>query len=198
MIAVRHFPTTIRTKGLVLAVLLTLSLGAYAPEAVAQVTPLGTCSGAPLGAGSYVLTANLATVATCFALGADNISIDFAGFSITALPVVAPGDNGITDGGIVRSGISIVFGTIRGFDIGIDLGASTNVRIEGMRILNNTNDGIVVGSGSNISGNISNNNGGNGIQVTCPSLLIGNIAEGNAGGNVNTIGAGCKLFHNNF
>jgi hypothetical protein len=181
-----------RTKGIVFAALLILSLGAYAREAAAAgVTPLFAC--ATLGAGSYVLVADIATVGTCFTLTANDISIVFSGFSIT-------GDGtgqGITDGGAALSGIAIVLGTIRSFGVGIDLFTSTDVQVESMRILGNLGDGIRVGAHSNIRKNIVNNNAGDGIQVTCKSLLDGNIAQGNAV-NLNDIGAGCKKPDNLF
>lgn len=181
------------TKGIIAAVLLALSLGAYAPEAAAAgITPLMACGA--LGTGTYVLVEDIPSVmGTCFTLTGNDISINFNGLSIK-------GDGtgqGITDGGVARSGIAIVFGTIRNFGVGIDLGASTDVQVESMRILGNTNDGIRVGAHSNIRKNIANNNGGDGIQVTCKSLLDGNVAQGNAV-NLNDIGAGCKKPDNLF
>lgn len=180
------------TKGIVFAILLTLSLGAYAPEAAAAgVTPLMACGS--LGSGSYVLVADITSAGTCFTLTANDISIVFSGFSITGNGT----GQGITDGGVALSGIAIVLGTIRNFGVGIDLFTSTDVQVESMRILGNAGDGIRVGAHSNIRKNIANNNGGDGIQVTCKSLLDGNVAQGNAV-NLNAIGAGCKKPDNLF
>jgi len=91
--------------------------------------------------GSYVVTGNISASGDCLVIGANNVTIDLAGFLII-------GDNtgdGITDEGNLVVGTTIQNGTVSNFAIGINLRSSSATSIDRILSTLNTNTGIVVG-----------------------------------------------------
>jgi hypothetical protein len=162
-------------------------------------------------AGSYKLSGNLTVPdanTTAIQVTADNVTIDFNGFSIlgplvcVGTPVTscnpAPGI-GIGIFGNVSRNVTVVNGTVRGLGgDGIKLGPDAYV--EKMHVLSNGGTGInflvsgiaigntVVGnqgggiaalSSSIVNGNRVIGNGFTGIILNCPAVVIGNVAFSN-------------------
>jgi len=97
--------------------------------------------------GSYVLTQNILTESNCIAINTDDVTINLNGYrikygrnQITDLPrrpdggsvdsTPGPRSYGIWDGSGAHRNIVIFDGTVEGFTDNIDLGHSSNVRVE--------------------------------------------------------------------
>jgi len=160
----------------ILVVMLVLAMGAYVTEATAQPTVLTMCQS--VGTGSYVLGNNISTTGTCFTLTGDNITIDLNGFTINGDD--SGSDFGITDGG-ARQNIVIRNGTIRDFQVAIDLDQSDGCKVEWILAFRNTSSGIRVGDDCNVSHNIANNSQ-RGITHGSSCDISYNIANNNAVG----------------
>jgi hypothetical protein len=191
----------------VLVVLVTLALAGagWAGTASAQ-TPLTAC-GVLAAPGNYLLTKNLTSAGTCFVIAANGVGLDLGNHTIRGNGT----GSAITDGGTGWRAIVIARGLILNFQVGIDLGKSTNVTIEKLRVQRNVGSGIVIGpsslpgAGSNtvtstvasangdqgiFVGDCCNtfnevkviDNGGHGLQVqSCCSTIIGTSAHRNGG-----------------
>lgn len=150
--------------------------------------------------GSYYLTGNLTSTGKGITVNADNVTIDFNGFTITG-----PGKTsgyyaswyGISMGG---SNIEVRNGTVRSFrGSGISGSTGKGNRIISMRVMENAGNGIIQGNnvlvrdcsaynndahgirvdgGSTVSGNTASDNGYSGIYAS-GSTIIGNAADGN-------------------
>jgi len=163
----------------VVALVLVLSLGLLVPEAAAKPTVIGNCRtlAAP---GSYILKQNLTTVGTCIVIGADFVTLDLDGQTLTGNGTGV----GIYDNGVARKGTAVRNGTVTGFGVGIDLSASAGSVIERIRAAANGTYGIHAGAPSTITGNTAGLNGSTGILAGNDSLISGNIAGGNGGDGI--------------
>lgn len=160
----------------------------HAGLATAQPTSISACGS--IGSGSYVLTQNFFAPPNgpCLTLTSGNITIDFNGFTITGSsgPGFLPPFPGITDGGSARSNIVIGNGTIRTFTgNGIDLGASSTIQIDRMRVISNGGNGILAGNDVSVTNSSASSNGASGISVGSGSTITGNSAHGNFGTGIN-------------
>ncbi len=148
--------------------------------------------------GPYLLVNNL-TVADgdCLRVSADNVEIDLAGFgiSMTGDPTDhRAGIRNVESGAGFANGLSVRNGAISGFSSGIRIDGGAGHRIDGVRISDNTVDGIgITGAfgetGIGVANVIKNNvvvrngtaaaNGVGGIIVRCPAIVAGNLAVEN-------------------
>ena len=175
-------------KGIAVVALVALTLVAYAPEAAAKPKAIGKCPTTITEPGSYALTKSLTAIGDCITVAADFVTIDLDSLVLT-------GDGtgeGITDGGVGRQVTVIRNGTITNFDIGINLGSSTDSVIEKVRAIGNTNQGMQAVTRSTVTGNTASGNGSTGIDAGPGSTITGNTANGNVAhginaGNNNTI-----------
>ena len=212
--------------GLLAAMLIAVSLGAYTTEAAA-VTNITSCT-TITQSGSFKLVQNLVTPLAslsdnCLQVQADFVDVDLNGHTIRGKGGVG---DGITDLGVARQGIVVRNGTITDFDFGIDLRASRNNIVEGVRAIGNSGFGIhpgiestVIGNiaadnggfgiasglgnfggnggnGGTVTGNSAYRNGGAGIFVICPANVIGNTAIDNDPPNLFLAGSGCNNNNN--
>ena len=150
-----------------------------------------TCQ--PLVSGVYVLNADVAAPANapCFTMNGDNITLNLNGHTVTGSLGVAA----ITDGGVSRRAISVASGTLV-VDIGVDLLASTEARIDSLTVDTGSGPGIAAGPYSKLFGNLVTSAAQNTLMtVQCPSLLVwNNVFLGpNA---IVELGKGCKDVEN--
>ncbi len=146
--------------------------------------------------GAYVLVNNLtATASDCIRVSADVVSIDLAGFTIdmTGGPLTdTAGIRNIDPGAGFADGLSVGGGTITGFASGILIEGGIGHRIEGVRIVGNTVEGIRFDYGifpppgianmvkdNVIVGNGTGAGGRGGLVFQCPGAILGNIIAGN-------------------
>jgi hypothetical protein len=143
-------------------------------------------------AGSYYLTTNLTSSgggAAGITISADNVTVDLNGFTLSG------GGAGFgTVAGIhipaARKNIQIVNGTIRNWNVGgINAPLTINSLFERLRIADNNDNGLVIGSGNQVidcaaSNNILGLSVGSGCNVT-RCVVTDNLSDG-----VST-GAGC-------
>ena len=111
---------------------------------------------------------------------ADNVTIDFNGFTLTGLSGAL---NGIyTSEGQDYEGITIRNGTIQSFDYGIKLDRNngTDVVIENMRVVNNDLGGIYLTSG-HVRNCIVKDNENAGLVVTSDAIVEGCTVSNNIG-----------------
>jgi parallel beta-helix repeat protein len=161
-----------------------LGLGGRAEAAPVSINACGS-----VAAGSYILTANLAAVGDCLVVGADFVTIDLDGYTISGNGT----GRGITDGGDVRLGIAVRGGTVQNFLTGIDLRKTTAVVVEEMRVVGNTERGMIVGGNSLVRFNVANGNGTTGIFIGffvsgSNSVVTGNAASQNGVNGIDVYG----------
>ena len=129
--------------------------------------------------GNYFLTKNLTSAGTCIVIGAEGVSFDMQGHTITGN---GSGD-GITDGGSHFESMAIANGKIRNFSVGVGLDHSCCVVIRNIDSSKNAATGILVG---NCCGTIdsvtANNNGGDGIDAFDCCFTLNSIQANNNGG----------------
>jgi len=127
---------------------------------------------------SVVLANDLSCPGNGLVVGANGITINLNGHTISG-----NGGNGIIDS--QHTSVTITNGTITGFTYGVILTTgANNSRVQGLRLIGNTNDGVIVqsSSGDVLSGNYALSNGGNGISLAASSIgtqVIGNWVENN-------------------
>ena len=174
----------------VVAAVLALGLGAYATESAAvpmdiQGDKIKNCA-VITSPGFYRLVANLPAggglldSGDCIVVGADDVTIDLAGFELSGN---GAGD-GITDDGTSRLGTVVRNGSITGFNNGINLALSVGAIVEHVRAIDSDNDGVVGGPKSIITGNIAIDNRF-GINGGENSIITGNVASGNSNIGIN-------------
>ncbi len=134
------------------------------PPLEPQITPLAV-GGLPITVTEdYTLTRDITFRGDGFIVGADNITLDLNGHTITGEPLSA--DRGILVSG--RNGITIKNGTITGFSQGVQLGHADNNVIQDIISQNNTANGIHIISDSDhnlIDGCTFTGNGDCGISI---------------------------------
>jgi len=159
-----------------------------------NVTP-GYAPGFPVTismAGSYRLSGNLTVPdanTNALEIGADDVTIDLNGFSITgptvcsATPVTSCGPAGLGIGvSSFHSNIVVSNGTIRGMGLEAVSLFGSQERLEKIGAFSNGINGIRVLTGSVVSCTATNN-GQHGIQMV--GIAIGNTAEFNGGDGIN-------------
>ncbi len=146
--------------------------------------------------GAYVLVNNLtATASDCIRVSADVVSIDLAGFTIDMTGGPSPATAGIRNidpGTGFADGLSVRGGTITGFASGILIEGGIGHRIEGVRVVGNTVEGIRIEFGgfppqgianmikdNVIVGNGTGAGGRGGLVFNCPGAILGNIIADN-------------------
>jgi Right handed beta helix region len=179
-----------KAKSLVVAATVVLGLGVCAGQATAQ-DKIQKC-GPITSPGSYVLGNNLTSTDECLVIQADFVTIDLGGFLIRRLLVRDAGDaHGITDRNVARRGITIRNGTIRNFTNGIHLVLSSDILIERVSLLDNTDSGIDAGPGTVVRDCIVTGNGSQGILLRSEALVTGNlVARNGSEGILLTLGRG--------
>jgi len=184
------------------------------PETIdvpANVTLTGSLS-LPAGSNAFGLT-----------ISADNVSVDFAGHTLTGTPTSG---NGVHINGAFRN-LRVANGTVRGFQAGIVINdgsgaAGSDSTIEDMRVMNNRREGVmggnvlqmrrctvtqngaagvstvIAGDGSIIEGSriAGNTNTGAAIQCGEGALVRGNVVESNAGTGIQ-VGSSGTIANNN-
>src|SRR5262245_25013784 len=87
-------------------------------------------------AGSYGLGGNLTVPANIdgIVIAADNVTLDLNGFAILG----SGGGSGVSDAGVVHSGITVRNGTVRNFATGIEFFHSGLTNVEQIRALQNS------------------------------------------------------------
>ena len=140
--------------------------------------------------GNYFLTKNLTSVGTCIVIGAEGVSFDMRGHTITGN---GTGD-GISDGGGEFESMAIANGKIRNFSVGIGLDSSCCVVIRNVDSSKNTATGILVGECcGTIDSVTADNNGTAGIVANDCCYTLNNVQANNngGGGGVFAGGNGC-------
>jgi hypothetical protein len=167
--------------------------------------------------GFYRVTANLPAGGglldngDCIQVGADDVTIDLAGFELSGIGI----GSGITDDGTERQETTIRNGTITGFAAGIDFDTAPDGQqgtvVEEVRAIANgigirvgrsgivrhsvvrDNTGVVgisvAGGGSVVAYNLVSDNGGIGIQADTGAVIIGNSSTFNTGDGISAGGA---------
>ena len=171
----------IRQMGLVLIILLisTIALSAPKPRDTSAPGEISDCTRI-VEPGTYDVTQDLPASGgllvsgDCISVETDNVTIILNDHVITGGSIGAA----ITDGGLSLSNIAIRSGTVTGFEYGLALSNSSDVVIENVRALSNSQDGISIGVRGVLRFNIASMNN-QGLVLTCPGNLIGNAAWDN-------------------
>jgi len=150
--------------------------------------------------GIYTLIDDISATTTCFTILADNITLDFAGFSITGNDLLIDGINSGSNNLIIKNG------NIFDFYDGIYLSGDKNNIID-MTIGSCLDDGIKLeGDNNNLTNIISYTNSDNGISISGSNNVISGISGSNtnygvftsSGTNnnlaVNTVGNGLGYY----
>jgi hypothetical protein len=149
--------------------------------------------------GSYKLVRNLSAPSgakNCLVVGADFVTIDLAGFTISG--TTSPQFTfGVTIDGFVVQGVAVRNGTISGFNDAVDLDGASGSVVEGLRVFCGsggggitavgivkgntlTNCAVGINAGGRISGNtVVGDTTGNGINVNQGSTVIANTVTNN-------------------
>ncbi len=158
-----------------LAALLVFCYGVQVGKASAAPKSINSCQTIN-NSGSYILTKNLTAIGNCLVVGADNVTIDLDGWTISGNGT----GSGITDGGAGRKNIAIRNGVITNFDVGIGFfSTSSGCVVERVRASQNNTAGIVAGRRAIVRDSIASGNGGIGIFGLMGSLVTGNVAFDN-------------------
>lgn len=145
--------------------------------------------------GSYYLTQNLSTSGDGITVSADNVTIDFNGFTITG-----PGKASGTGYGVILTGrknVEVRNGTVKEFGYtGIYDNAGMAHRILNMRVMDNGGSGVWMQSEYHLASNCSlKSNGGYGIQLGAGATVTGNNVIG-SGSNGIGVGEGSTVSGN--
>jgi len=170
---------------------LVLALSAYAPNALAQATPLSAC-GNITSSGSYQLKNNLTSTGDCLKILVNDVSIDLNGFTISGAHTGAA----ITDLSAARSVLAVSHGILYNFKTGINLAKSGTIEVEDVRAVNMVGDGIDGGQHTVVSGTQSVGNGGKGISLGADSTVTGSTANNNTGGAGISMGVQARVTGN--
>ena len=167
-----------------------------------QETKAADCGGAVLCScgdtvtSNYTLTADLICTGDGLIIGADGITLDGAGFSIS-------GDRGTSDIGISAEGRSNViiqnFGDIKTFFSGISFNAATNNSTIRDNKISSSEVGISLGSSTENSiseNNVDLNSVGISLNSSYSNTLIGNILYDNTSESLSVYGSNTSDFNN--
>lgn len=124
-------------------------------------------------------------------IAASNVVIDFAGHEIsTNSGGVFAGVLGVV--GPAQRNVTLRNGTIRGLDLGIDLGFAMHTTLESMRVHDNMGPGYLLGELATVRDTEANGNLGCGGTVGQGSSILDSGASGNGSCGL-TVGKGSKL-----
>jgi parallel beta-helix repeat protein len=144
-----------------------------------------------------VLDGNVGPCSTGIAIGANNITFDLNGFTISGNPTTGDGGGIVLSG---RSGVTVKNGTVTQFDAGVSVTGGSGNTVTNMNVLNNRGnfetdfgDGILVfnSTGNAITNNRVRNNGpydGIGLLVANNNLVDSNQITDNNQASNNTAG----------
>src|SRR5436190_12036737 len=171
-----------------IAVSVALVLAGFATKAHAAPTPITTCT-TLTRPGSYVLANNLVAAGDCLVVAAQFVTIDLAGFVIAGNGT----GTGLQATGL-RLGISISNGTIARFFNGVDLqNTATNVYVEKMRFVGNSNVGLDLGDAAIVKDSVFSQNG-TAARIGFRSVVRDNTSNSNQVGFI--IGGGSTVVGN--
>ena len=166
----------------------------------AQLIPIRNCTTISTP-GSYILTNNItatpsnilpvpqAIAKACIVITADFVTLNLAGFAITASNLGSTLATGIdTPNGTDLHGIYVHDGTVANFSVDGVLLVGVGHTVEHIRALNNGRAGIQVYGvfaigGGRLVGNTLISNQVEGIYVACPAVVLENAAAGNGNGS---------------
>src|SRR6267154_5446890 len=147
-------------REIIAALFTILLIGGFGGRASAD-TAVSTC-GTLSSPGNYFLTQNLTATGDCLVIAADNVAIDMKGKTISGNGTGAA----IFDASIQHPFAIIRNGTIRNFQIGIDLDNSGLATISNVDSSKNVSHGIFIDRCCNTLDAITaNGNGGTGILI---------------------------------
>lgn len=148
-----------------------------------------------VGCGSVIttdttLTADLVgCTRTGLVVGADNITVNLNGHTISGDGVPAADDDIHFDYGLLvqgHSGVSVVNGWVDGFDRGVLFNGSPNGLVTAVHVRDNGNRGIMFDASDDatVRRNVTSDNGASGIAIvsSTDALVAGNRSHGNLGG----------------
>ncbi|MGE0827612.1 MAG: right-handed parallel beta-helix repeat-containing protein [Candidatus Binatia bacterium] len=132
-----------------------------------SIKPINNCGTLTADAqSSFVLVQNVFSLSeTCLIVKTSNITIDLNGFTIFG---VGFGTGIVADAPV--EGITIRNGTVKGFKVGVSLAGTGNI-VRDLRVDNNTDTGIFLGSSSLVDHVVAQNNRHFGIVVTTASTV---------------------------
>jgi hypothetical protein len=141
-----------------------LVLIAWATGASAANIPISTCGPLTAAGNTYVLTADVGGPCPCFTVGADGITLDLNGHTVSG------SCTGIEDGGVARSLTTVKnsgspAGGVSSNLVGINLRFSSRTQILNVAVMNNGGNGIMVGSASLVKNCVVTGNAGDGIRL---------------------------------
>jgi len=131
---------------------------------------------------STVLDSNVGPCATGITIGADNVTLDLNGFTISGNPTAGEGPGILLRG---RTGATVKNGTVTNFDAGVAIERGSGNTVTGMQILNNRGAGGDYGDGVAVflsnSNRITNNQIRNNGQYSGVGLIGSafNVIDGN-------------------
>lgn len=166
----------------VIALLLIAALPAHAATALSACGALST-------AGDYFLSKDLTSSGTCITITVNGVSLDMKKHTITGN---GTGD-GISDGGNFLESMALANGTIRNFNVGVDLGNSESLVIKNLDSSNNASTGILMGECCfTLDSVTANNNGADGIDAVSGigSYTLNKVTARNNHGDGINIGSG--------
>lgn len=136
---------------------------------------------------TYVLTGDLTSSGgDCLIVGADSITIDLKGHSISGFDGTGAGIREGDAGWLattVRSSTTKP-GTIQGFQYGIDLASSTRSQILNITSKGNTTNGMILGNRALVKGCTASSNAWYGIEALDYAQVQDSVASANGAGGI--------------
>jgi hypothetical protein len=157
---------------------------------VAAPQPLNNCQTLSQP-GSYEVNRNLNANGDCLVIAADFVTVDLNGFVLSGN---GAGAGIAVPAGPVRRGLSVRNGVATGFLNGIDAANTTGTAVERVYATGNTLHGILAGDRAIVSRSRSTNNGGDGIRVGRGATVAGNVVGDDQNGIF--ADAGSSVLHN--
>ena len=154
--------------------------------------------------GSYYLTGNTTGVVGKHGIeiAASGVTLDLMGFDLSGIPAMGAFD-GVSATVNSVTNITIRNGSVRAWgDEGVDLGtfSSINSAVIDVRASNNSDNGILTGSFSTITGCTAYQNAGNGISTFSGSTISNCTASQNTANGISALNGstitGCTAFNN--
>ncbi len=129
-------------------------------------TPISSLPYTITGSGSYYLTRNLvAGSGTGITISADDVTLDLMGFVLDGSTDSSVSSGyGIYDGGVARSNLFVRNGTLRNWNIAINLEKAGRSSLDDLRVVDG-GKGIVIGTGGILSRLIVRENGAAGVEI---------------------------------
>lgn len=121
-----------------------------------------------------------------------HVTLDLNGFMITCMNPPCAGSAILGHDNV--DNITVMNGTVRGFDDGVNINGS-GALVENVRALDNASVGVRVGNDCTVRNNIASGNGTEGIRVLLGCTVSGNTANNNKTSGICT-GLGSNVFGN--